>query len=147
MLGRFARMLPECARFLPCVCVGLKVYIDLMTHTSSITEAICGHNSLTSTPPRPYFLNWNGDGSKPPVSRSVRKPLTAAGRWPAYFARAGFGSNISNCEGPPVRNRKMTCLALGAIAAPVSWPGVAACAEVLASEPSNPTDPSPPQRD
>ena len=34
MLGRFARMLPERARFLPCVCVGSKVYIDLMTGTT-----------------------------------------------------------------------------------------------------------------
>jgi hypothetical protein len=29
---------------------------------------------------------------------------------PYYFYRAGFGSNISSWEGPPVRNRKITCL-------------------------------------
>src|SRR5947209_20253436 len=30
---------------------------------------------------------------------------------PLYFARDGFGSKVSTCDGPPFRNRKMTCLA------------------------------------
>src|SRR5258707_10133414 len=30
---------------------------------------------------------------------------------PLYFVRDGLGSKVSTCDGPPFRNRKMTCLA------------------------------------
>ena len=32
---------------------------------------------------------------------------------PAYFASAGFGSNVSTCDGPPLAKMWMTCLRLG----------------------------------
>ena len=32
----------------------------------------------------------------------------AWGRWPAYLASIGLGSNVSTCDGPPFMNRKMT---------------------------------------
>ena len=35
----------------------------------------------------------------------------AFGRWPLYLSRAGLGSKVSTCDGPPFMNRKMTRLA------------------------------------
>ena len=45
-----------------------------------------------------------------------RSGARCADRWtpaagPGYFTSAGLGSNMSTCDGPPVRNRMMTCLA------------------------------------
>ena len=57
---------------------------------SSMTVDICGSSSLTSMPLWPDFLNSNGEGSRPPVWRSVRR-LTESGRWPACLARIGLG--------------------------------------------------------
>jgi hypothetical protein len=108
--GRFARIVPEWIRLRAGTCVGLNVYIERITQMSSITVEICGNSSLTSIPLRPAFLNWNGEGSSPPVCRSVRRS-TELGRWPSYLARIGLGSNISSCDGPPAMNRKMTFLA------------------------------------
>src|SRR5271166_6332956 len=76
---------------------------------SSTCLARFGKISLTSIPDCPYFLKPYGEGRAAPVLRSV-------GRWsgmtcPAYFCRAGFGSNVSTWEGPPFMNRKMTRLA------------------------------------
>ena len=74
-------MLPVWNRLRAGVCVGLNVYIDLITQMSSIVEAMFGSRLLTWTPPRPYCLNSNGEGSKPPVVRSVRSS-TEEGRCP-----------------------------------------------------------------
>src|SRR5436189_6084048 len=46
-----------------------------------------------------------------PVGRSVGSVPPGSGL-PAYLLRAGFGSNVSTCEGPPFMNRWMTRLAL-----------------------------------
>ena len=53
----------------------------------------------------------------PAVVRSVRRSAVA-GRCPAYFISAGFGSHRSTCDGPPVMNSRMTCLAFGAKCGP-----------------------------
>ncbi len=45
--------------------------------------------------------------------RSVRK-LFIGRSFPAYFCSDGFGSNVSTCEGPPLRKIWITRLALGA---------------------------------
>src|SRR5687768_17046953 len=34
--------------------------------------------------------------------------------FPAYFVSAGFGSNVSTCEAPPLRKKCTTLFALGA---------------------------------
>ncbi len=81
MEGRVAAMLPVWNRLRAGVCVGLKVYIDLITQISSIVDAMLGSRLLTWTPSRPYCLNSNGEGSSPPVVRSVRRS-TDEGRWP-----------------------------------------------------------------
>ena len=51
--GRVASTLPVWNNARAGVCVGLNVYIDRITQTSSMTLAICGSSSLTSTPLRP----------------------------------------------------------------------------------------------
>ena len=83
-------MLPVWNRLRAGVCVGLKVYIDLMTQMSSMVEARLGSRLLTCTPPWPCCLNSNGEGNRPPVVRSVRRS-TEDGRWPWYFGERGLG--------------------------------------------------------
>ena len=78
---------------------------------SSMLSATCGKISLTSMPLLPYFLNLKGEGKAAPVLRSVRR-LSMGNGLPAYFCSAGFGSNVSTCEGPPLAKIWMTCLAL-----------------------------------
>ena len=46
------------------------------------------------------------------------EPRVALGKLPGispplYFASIGLGSNVSTCDGPPFKNRKITCLAFG----------------------------------
>src|SRR5580700_9416978 len=81
------------------------------TQISSMHSATFGKISDTSIPDWPCFLKANGDISKPPVRRSV---LTSeeGGRWPLYLVSAGFGSNVSTCDGPPFMNRWITRFAL-----------------------------------
>ena len=70
-----------------------------------------GNVSLTSMPLLPHLRNSNGEGMKPvPLVFLYRSP---AGCWPSYFLSAGFGSNVSTCDGPPFRKRKMTRFARG----------------------------------
>src|SRR5712691_5450996 len=78
---------------------------------SSMFSAVFAKSSLTSIPFLPYFLKENGDGNGAPVRRSVRRFSRASGL-PAYFARAGFGSNVSTCEGPAVMDKWITGLGL-----------------------------------
>ena len=49
--------------------------------------------------------------------KAKRSPLTiSAGiSWPSYLRSAGLLSNRSSCDGAPAMNRKITCLAFGAI--------------------------------
>ena len=88
--------------------------MDRITHRSSANRATWGNNSLTGSPDSPHRLNLNGDGIKPPVLFSVVRLTVPAGRWPANWARAGFGSNVSTCDGAPFIQRWMMCLALAA---------------------------------
>jgi hypothetical protein len=74
-------------------------------------SAVLAKRSLTSIPDLPYFLNANGDRMATPVFRSVRRFIGSGLPW--NRSRAGFGSKVSTCEGPPFMNRWTTCLALG----------------------------------
>src|ERR1039457_4806357 len=146
MDGRVAAMFPEWKRLRAGVWVGLKVYIERMTQMSSMLLARLGSSSLTSMPDWPWRWNSKGEGRRPPVTRSVRKPAVEGGRWPAYFWSDGLGSNMSNCDGPPTRNRKMLCLAVGRKCGPTVWTGAArACSS--ASMPAKPMEPRPPHRE
>src|SRR5260370_9626407 len=69
-----------------------------------------GKISLISIPLWPHFLTWNGDASRLPVFRSVLRLPEGIGL-PLYFVSIGLGSKVSTCEGPPFRNKKITCLA------------------------------------
>src|SRR5262245_39748697 len=103
-------MCPELICRIACGCDGRSVYMDRITHTSSIHEPTCGNRSLTSIPLCPYFLKVNGEASSFFGSPFF---LSLPGMsWPLYFASDGFGSKVSTCEGPPFRKRKMTCLAV-----------------------------------
>src|SRR4051812_31925801 len=82
-----------------------------MMQQSSMTRAMCGRVELTSMPLWPYLANVSGEGMKPePLLFLKRSPV---GCWPANFARAGLGSKVSTCEGPPFMKRKITRLARG----------------------------------
>lgn len=102
------------------------MYIERITHTSSIESPSLGKISLISMPLLPQRRKAKGEPNRLPVLRSVfRLPLGMG--WPLYFCSIGLGSNVSTWEGPPLRKRKMTCLAvagkcgaLGAIGAGVS---------------------------
>src|SRR5258705_10358293 len=72
---------------------------------------ILGNKSLTSMPLWPYFLNLNGDGNAAPVLRSVLMYSPGKGL-PAYLSRDGLGSKLSTWEGPPLRKKCTTRLAL-----------------------------------
>src|SRR5580692_13212323 len=97
--------------------------MERITQTSSIASPSLGKISLISMPLLPQCRKVKGEPSRLPVLRSVfRLPLGMG--WPLYFCSIGLGSNVSTWEGPPLRNRKMTCLAealkcgaLGAIGA------------------------------
>ena len=72
--------------------------------------AVCGNRLETEIPFCPCGRAGNGDGMIFP--RFGRPVVTeAGGSWPAYRSRAGLGSNVSTCDGPPFMNKKMTRLA------------------------------------
>ena len=50
----------------------------------------------------PWRLNLKGEGSAAPVLRSVVR-LPAGKGLPAYLSSIGLGSNVSTCDGPPLR--------------------------------------------
>ena len=57
------------------------------------------------------IFELNGERSRLPVLRSVFR-LPAGMGLPLYLSSIGLGSKVSTCDGPPFRNRKMTCFAL-----------------------------------
>src|SRR5580700_5848767 len=59
----------------------------------------------------PQRRKAKGEPSRLPVLRSVSRLPLGMG-WPLYFCSIGLGSNVSTWEGPPLRKRKMTCLAV-----------------------------------
>src|ERR1700727_2895869 len=91
--------------------LGRSVNMERITQRSSAWPPSCGKMSLISMPLCPYFLKVKGDCSRLPVLRSVLT-LPAGAGLPLYFASIGLGSKVSTCDGPPLRQRKMTCLAL-----------------------------------
>src|SRR6185437_483593 len=86
--------------------LGTWACIERITAMSSAWAAVLAKISLISSPLWPYFLNLKGEGNAAPVLRSVVR-LIGAG-WPAYFWSAGFGSNVSTCDGPPLRKKWIT---------------------------------------
>ena len=93
-------------------CTGTSVCIERTTQRSSAKRATSGNSSLISNPDWPCRLNLNGEGSSPPVPFSVVRPAVLAGRCPAYWSRAGLGSNVSTCEGAPFIQRWIIRFAL-----------------------------------
>ncbi len=104
-------MLPEFMKRRARSWAGLSVCIERMTHTSSMQRPISGNSSLTSMPERPCL--WKAKG-EPMSLRPLRtRSPTFGGSWPWRWVRAGLGSKVSTCDGPPFMKRKMTRLALG----------------------------------
>src|ERR1022692_3329597 len=103
MLGRTGCVSPHVIMSSDGSWFGTLVYIERMTHKSSAHSPIFGKISLTGSPEEPQRLNLNGDIISPLVPRSVRRS-EAGGRWPLCRTRAGFGSNVSTCDGPPFMN-------------------------------------------
>ena len=62
---------------------------------------------------------------------------------PLNLVNMGLGSNVSTCDGPPFKNRKITCLALGAKCGDFGSNDPASACASLASRPANPTIPNP----
>src|SRR5580704_1285204 len=86
--------------------------MERMTQMSSMHSPRLEKISLSSIPLCPNFLNWKGDFNRLPVFRSVFRLGVGIG-WPLYLVSIGLGSKVSTWLGPPLRNRKMTRLALG----------------------------------
>src|ERR1700730_11431104 len=93
--------------------LGRSVYMERMTQISSMHSPTLEKISLSSMPLCPNFLHSKGDFSTLPVLRSVFRLGVGVG-WPLYLVSIGLGSKVSTWLGPPLRNRKITRLALGA---------------------------------
>src|SRR5690242_13914591 len=91
--------------------LGTSAFIDRMTHKSSAWRAMLGNRSLTGSPLWPYFRNLKGEGKAAPVLRSVGRLPVGSGL-SAYFSSSGLGSKLSTWEGPPLRKKWITRLAL-----------------------------------
>src|SRR5258706_11296648 len=105
----------------PCGWFGMSLYIERITHTSSMHSPSLEKISVTSMPLCPYFLKPNGDFMRLPTCTVC--PAAAIGwapgiGWPLYLSSIGLGSKVSTCDGPPLRNRKMTRFTLGAKCGP-----------------------------
>ena len=88
------------------------VCIERMTQSSSAKRPVWLMMSLYSMPLWPYLLKSTNE----PASESVAwYPLMPVRRCPwrtesgsgcrCFSRRSGFGSSVSNCEGPPAWNR------------------------------------------
>src|ERR1700722_7394135 len=90
--------------------------MERITAMSSTCSATCGNRSDTSIPDWPYFLNVRLQPSTPDCSNfencSCTLPKLAGTCWPFSWFSAGFGSNVSRCDGPPCMNRKITLFAV-----------------------------------
>ena len=90
---------------------------ERITARSSAHSAVCGSQSLTHRPLCPCcrharLLGRIGE-SNSPIAVMTRPKLGGIGL-PASSSSAGFGSNVSRCEGPPSMNKKITLFAFGA---------------------------------
>ena len=101
-LGRESRSLPQFINRMDCSWFGVLAYIERMKHMSSTWAAVFSKISLTSMPDWPYLRNENGEPIAAPVARSVVR-LPCGKVWPSYLLSSGLGSNVSTCDGPPLR--------------------------------------------
>jgi len=90
---------------------GTWAYIERITARLSACWAVFAKISLISRPLSPCFWNLNGEGNAAPVLRSVSSVVGSG--CPAYLAKAGFGSNVSTCDGPPLQKKCTTRLTRG----------------------------------
>ena len=91
----------------------MSVYIERITQMSSmqpadVREQLADLDAALAVLGR--TVNGEGMQLAAACARPVHEP-TPAGAWPSYLSRAGLGSNVSTCDGPPFMNRKMTRLA------------------------------------
>src|SRR5258708_4443904 len=105
MLGRVGCVSPEFIIKNDGSWLGRLVCIERMMHRSSIQRLRLGKSSLTSIPAWPCLANLKGDGIRVPFVRRMVLTSSAGGAFPEYFSRAGLGSNVSTCEGPPFMKR------------------------------------------
>src|SRR4051812_22301044 len=85
----------------------LSATILRMTHMSSTQVLRCGSSSLTSVPHSPCFWNDHGEPRRLPVLVRSSFGFSKGRGLPLSFAKRGFGSKRSTCDGPPDMNRKM----------------------------------------
>src|SRR6185436_6031181 len=117
MLGRDGRGSPQFISSSDGSWLGSSACIPRITQRSSTDWARLGKSSLTSIPLWPYFLNLKLEGNAtlpfvlPPFWNSDGRAL------PDRRSSAGFGSNVSTCEGPPLAKMWITRFAL-----PGKWP-------------------------
>jgi hypothetical protein len=93
------------------------VCIERITHSRSACEPRCGNRSLISVPDFPCFVKPTNEPR--PLSSAFCSwasccPLVndSGKGFPSRALSAGFQSKLSNCEGPPAMQRKITRLAL-----------------------------------
>src|SRR5205085_5709324 len=130
----------------------MSVCMERTMHRSSAQLPTLEKISLISAPLLPNLLKANGEGKAAPVRRSVLSVIGIG--FPAYFASAGLGSNVSTWDAPPFINRCTIRLAFagnggffGASGPAASPAGAAANWPVLPSSEVSATAPMPiPQR-
>src|SRR5258706_15935027 len=87
-----------------------------MTQRSSACREVWGSQSEIHRPFLPCCFHFRLGArrvlSEVPMAVMTRPKDLGMG-WPARRSRAGLGSHVSRCEGPPSMKRKMTDLALG----------------------------------
>jgi hypothetical protein len=112
MLGRPASCEPVCTKVIAGSWLIASVRIDLMTHSSSATLAVCGNSSLSQVPERPWRSKRKIDGATgrrfwPEVMVVMRWPMRTdvGSSMPRLSANSGLWSNRSICDGAPDWNR------------------------------------------
>src|SRR5690349_12281219 len=126
----------------------LSATIERTTQMSSMQDAVCGSNSLTSIPDCPYFLNSQREPSKLPVFVRSSFGFSNGSGLPFSSRNFGFGSKRSTCDGPPDIKRKMTRLAFGGNIGGFNANGLAVALSAprtksFASKPARPSIPKP----
>src|SRR5580704_13380414 len=122
--------------------LGRSVYMERITQMSSMHSPTLENISLSSMPLCPNFLNSKGDFSRLPVLRSVLRLGVGIG-WPLYLVSIGLGSKVSTWLGPPLRNRKITRLALGAKCGGRTSSGLPRVSSAAPRMPPKPSMPNP----
>ena len=115
---------------------------------SSMVDAMLGSSSLTSMPPRPCCLNSNGEGSRPPVVRSVRRS-TECGPLALILQQRGFGVEHVDLRRPAGHEEDDVVLGLGGKIRKLRSAAIGRPARSCSSEsmPARPTEPRPAESD